>query len=250
MFVVLATDLCIVLQVWQKAGVFFHPGLTNSHRLDPGHLRQLGHVLYPQLSERTWPDIQLHRVAHTGWDSKESLSLSLLRCLPGTKCSSLLAAWQLRVFPSGKLCKVIALCSGRWRKQWVQYGCRQFSHSHTHTLSVQIIHFHGLSPLNAPGPPLGQGLRCWASLPGWATLCWATVWVLASVTPCCRSLPTSYEAGGCCWLLPPSPASSLFQRGGKASADEHYWSVVCPVSRVSCSFDFYTSQHLGDVCAR
>ena len=37
-----------------------------SHCLDPGHLRQLGHVLYPQLSERTWPDIQLHRIIHTG----------------------------------------------------------------------------------------------------------------------------------------------------------------------------------------
>lgn len=71
-----------VLQDWQKAGVFCQHGLTNSQCLDPGHLCQLGHVLCPQLSKRTWRDIQLPCIAHTWWEgtsvSKEFLSPSLI----------------------------------------------------------------------------------------------------------------------------------------------------------------------------
>lgn len=53
-------------QVWQKASVICHHGFTNSHSFDSGHLCQFGHVLYPQLSERTWPSIILHHVTRSG----------------------------------------------------------------------------------------------------------------------------------------------------------------------------------------
>ena len=106
--------LCIASQVWQKAGVFFHHGLTVSHCLNPGRLRQLGHVLCPQLSKRTWPSLQLWHIAHTGWErqhthfcrSQKSPYLSL-------NCSIVL-------------------------NQWIQYVCRQFD-----------LHVHVVPHLNA-----------------------------------------------------------------------------------------------------
>lgn len=59
--------LCNVLQVWQKAGVFYCTGPAVCHSCDPGLLCELDHVLYPQLSVRTGPDILLPYFIDTGY---------------------------------------------------------------------------------------------------------------------------------------------------------------------------------------
>lgn len=56
----------VLLQVWKKASVFLLHGVADNHHVDPGCFCQLGHVLYPQLSEGSRPDIKLHLIPCSG----------------------------------------------------------------------------------------------------------------------------------------------------------------------------------------